>query len=160
MPYFEKVGNEEENHFKESILKYKKSFLRLRNHKSIVSVSEKEFNNILPELTEICFKINATKSDAKLVSGSKTLAHILPDLVPPIDRQYTLKFMYGNKNYSIGNDERGKKVFNEIMQYMYNLYNQNHKLTELANKSINSEFNTSLPKIFDNIVINRVRELK
>lgn len=160
MPYFEKVGNEEENRFKESILIYKKSFLSLRKYKSIVSVSEKDFNNILPELTKICFEINATKSDAKLVSGSKTLAHILPDLVPPIDRQYTLKFMYGNKNHPIGDDEKGKEVFKEVMQYMYNLYNQNHKLTELANESINSEFNTSLPKIFDNIVINRVRELK
>ena len=84
----------------------------------------------------------------------------MPDLVPPIDRQYTLKFMYGNKNHPIGDDEKGKEVFKEVMQYMYNLYNQNHKLTELANESINSEFNTSLPKIFDNIVINRVRELK
>ena len=160
MPYFEKVGNEEENHFKESILKYKESFLCLRNYKSIVSVSEKEFNNILPELTEICFEINATKSDAKLVSGSKTLAHILPDLVPPIDRQYTLQFMYGNKNHPIGDDEKGKEVFKEVMQYMYNLYKQNQKLTELANKNIDSDFNTSLPKILDNIVINRVRELK
>ena len=43
---------------------------------------------------------------------------------------------------------------------MYNLYKQNQKLTELANKNIDSDFNTSLPKIFDNIVINRVRELK
>ncbi len=59
MPYFEKVGNEEENHFKESILKYKESFLCLRNYKSIVSVSEEQFNNILPELTKICFKISA-----------------------------------------------------------------------------------------------------
>ena len=33
--------------------------------------------------------------------GSKVLHHVLPDLVPPIDRQYTFKFFYGRTLLSI-----------------------------------------------------------
>ena len=35
---------------------------------------------------------------AKIVAGSKTLHHLLPELVPPVDREYTLQFFFNNKN--------------------------------------------------------------
>ena len=43
-------------------------------------------------------------SSARIVAGSKTLHHVLPNLVPPIDRQYTFQFFTGQKQVS---DERG-----------------------------------------------------
>jgi hypothetical protein len=36
-------------------------------------------------------------SQTQLVAGSKFLHHLLPDLVPPIDRQYTFSFFVGQK---------------------------------------------------------------
>jgi hypothetical protein len=42
----------------------------------------------------------------KIVAGSKALHHLLPGLVPPIDRQYTLRFFYGNKLFAPGDQAR------------------------------------------------------
>ena len=36
--------------------------------------------------------LGVVQNDALLVAGSKTLHHLLPDLVPPIDRAYTQRF--------------------------------------------------------------------
>jgi hypothetical protein len=34
-------------------------------------------------------------SRTQIVAGSKMLHHLLPDLIPPIDRQYTFRFFTG-----------------------------------------------------------------
>jgi hypothetical protein len=34
-------------------------------------------------------------SQTQIVAGSKMLHHLLPDLIPPIDRQYTFRFFTG-----------------------------------------------------------------
>ena len=144
--------------FSDSILNYEKFFRRWKGV-SIETISQKEFEDFLRELTTICFEIQATTSDSRLVSSSKTLAHILPDLVPPIDRQYTLKFFYGTKNRPINNPDAGKEVLKEVMTYMYKLYSENSLFKKWANdlKSPNKDFCGSLPKLFDNVVINCVK---
>lgn len=42
-------------------------------------------------------RINVSSSRTQIVAGSKFLHHVLPDLVPPIDRQYTFSFFTGQK---------------------------------------------------------------
>jgi hypothetical protein len=49
--------------------------------------------------------IRASTSGTQLVAGSKTLHHILPDLLPPIDRQYTFRFFTGQTAVRFG-DQR------------------------------------------------------
>jgi hypothetical protein len=39
--------------------------------------------------------IKCMQTATLLVGNSKVLAHALPNLVPPVDREYTLKFLYG-----------------------------------------------------------------
>jgi hypothetical protein len=39
--------------------------------------------------------IKCMRTATSLVGNSKVLAHALPNLVPPVDREYTLKFLYG-----------------------------------------------------------------
>ena len=150
MPDFEK--------FKNSIQAHEQFFNKVKS-KTIDNICHEEFEEILDKLKTICFgreHIQATTSDSKLVSSTKTLAHILPDLVPPIDRQYTLKFFYGTKNRQINNDDSGRKVFEDVMMYMYKVYSKNSQFEKLATdiKSAEKDFCGSLPKIFDNVVIN------
>lgn len=38
--------------------------------------------------------LNIGYAEAKIVRGAKALHHLLPDLIPPIDREYTLKFFF------------------------------------------------------------------
>jgi hypothetical protein len=41
--------------------------------------------------------VKVSTSRTQIVAGSKMLHHILPDLIPPIDRQYTFRFFTGQK---------------------------------------------------------------
>jgi hypothetical protein len=48
-----------------------------------------------------CAKVSTSRT--QLVAGSKFLHHLLPDLIPPIDRQYTFSFFTGQK--MVANDQ-------------------------------------------------------
>jgi hypothetical protein len=54
---------------------------------------------------QVIASTKASTSETQIVAGSKTLHHVLPDLVPPIDRQYTFRFFTGQKMLT-GGDER------------------------------------------------------
>ena len=42
------------------------------------------------------------------MGNSKVLAHLLPNLIPPVDREYTLTFLFRNKQVTNGlNEEWG-----------------------------------------------------
>jgi len=55
----------------------------------------------IPQVAQIAWQVIATirasTSETQIVAGSKTLHHVLPDLIPPIDRQYTFRFFTGQK---------------------------------------------------------------
>ena len=46
---------------------------------------------------DVIARIKVSTSRTQIVAGSKFLHHVLPDLVPPIDRQYTFNFFTGRK---------------------------------------------------------------
>lgn len=147
---------------------FKKSILTENNReiykkwrgKTVDDISDSNLTDLIKDMTHVCFSIKATEGKSKLVSSSKTLAHILPDLVPPIDRQYTLQFFYGTKNHPINTNDDGQKVFEYVMRYMYDLYRKNEGFKNLALNTLTEggDFCSSLPKIFDNVVINCVRK--
>jgi hypothetical protein len=46
---------------------------------------------------EIIADVKVSTSETQIVAGSKFIHHLLPDLIPPIDRQYTFAFFTGQK---------------------------------------------------------------
>jgi hypothetical protein len=46
---------------------------------------------------DVIANIKVSLSQTQIVAGSKFLHHVLPDLIPPIDRQYTFTFFTGQK---------------------------------------------------------------
>jgi hypothetical protein len=60
---------------------------------------------IATKIWQVISAIRASTSETQIVAGSKTLHHVLPDLVPPVDRQYTFRFFTGHKGLT-GGDER------------------------------------------------------
>ena len=83
--------------FKTSLKAIKSDVKRLRN-KRLENLKEKEFM-----LLEKVFKsIKVMKTKTKIVGNSKVMAHLLPKLVPPIDREYTFHYLMRSK--SIAND--------------------------------------------------------
>ena len=129
--------------FMKSVMRNKACLERLVNYR-IEDMSQQELEDVLPCLTRICFDIQASTTRKRLVSSSKTLAHILPNLVCPIDNYYTLTFF---KSELKGFSEQQK--FQHIMRRMWEFY----KNVGAANIKIGGTFAHSYPKMFDNLIM-------
>jgi len=81
------------NIFKESIMEIRE---QVKQAMAIDYQNMKEADWSL--LREIFYNIKITASKTSLVGNSKVMAHICPNIVPPIDREYTLRYLQGNTN--------------------------------------------------------------
>ena len=129
--------------FKCSILRCKNDIEELKS-KKIDKLSEIE--STIKDLQDLAFnKIRASETNSRLVSSTKVLAHILPDLVPPMDWNYTGNFF--GFNYTDSYDKQSQ-IFRGVMYTLWQVY-QNKEVCEKASKYSG----ISLPKLFDNAII-------
>ena len=144
--------------FKESILLNEKELRYLQNIK-IESIKPTEKDNIIKDINKICFSFQVSISDSKIVGNSKTLAHILPSLVPPIDRQYTIRFFQA---IDIGKSVRDFKDIPDEKKYFDFILGKTFDFVNLIQKDstieITNGFHTSYPKIFDNLIMAYIKE--
>lgn len=101
-------------------------------------------------------KVNESEN-TWLVASSKTLHLLLSQLICPIDRRYSLRFMTMGLRSTLpdpaGNDQWYAKVF---FTHMFTFIKEHKKkLEEHLNRD---NFKTSLPKLFDNLVVAYVKE--
>jgi hypothetical protein len=90
--------------------------------------------------------LSVSATESKIVAGSKTLHHLLPDLVPPIDREYTAEFFLWRNQMQYKQREMFLDVFPRLVALAKNIEGQIHSY-------IGRGFNTSLPKIVDNAIM-------
>ena len=132
--------------FQESILQFETQLRQLKDLQ--IQDFKTEPFDVFEKLVELCFAFKVSVSESKLVGNSKTLAHILPNLVPPIDRQYTIRFFSENLFNFRGDEEI--KYFRHIISRMYQF---TEVIREDRSISLDLIFNTSYPKIFDNLIM-------
>ncbi len=112
----------------------------------ITSLTEKEASSIAPQVWAILTALKVSVAKAQLVANSKALHHLLPGLVPPIDREYTFRFFYSRTMLSIPERE----AFLEI-------YEQLHRVAARGAdeilRRVGSGWHTSESKVIDNAVI-------
>jgi hypothetical protein len=58
----------------------------------LAGIPEKEYADVVSSLRKAYQTLRLSESDATIVVNAKALYHLLPDLIPPIDRQYTVRF--------------------------------------------------------------------
>jgi len=142
------------NKFYSSILKNKKAIISLSRY-SLQDLSTNQLNNnVLPILEKLFYDLNLVGNSKngnekpRLVTFSKTLHFLLPKLVPPIDRKYTLNFFYGNVSIN-------KKLSLQFKKFK-EIFNEFHKFSKLI-KDYKIEkdgyWNSTIPKIIDNFII-------
>lgn len=68
----------------------------------ITALSSEETSGIAEQLWEIIAHLRVSTSETQIVAGSKALHHVLPDLIPPIDRGYTTRFFVGQTQVPFG----------------------------------------------------------
>lgn len=98
--------------------------------------------------------INVMRTRTILVGHSKVLAHYLPHLVGPVDRQYTLQFLKGS-TYCPDNQERQAQLFLEILHDFYHVVATDTCYQGQASGWVerNTGWDTSILKTVDNLVI-------
>ena len=136
-----------------SLMDYKIEKLNEKEKADVLKIAEELFNNL--DLTGKSWTGNKIKS--KLVTFSKTLHFLIPDLFVPIDRRYTLDFFYDNKMVPTSsnikkNNEMQIEVFNELFEKFCEIA----KICNLS-KYVDNKWNLNVPKIIDNSIISYSR---
>jgi hypothetical protein len=91
------------------------------------------------------------------------MAHLLPNIVPPIDREYTLKFLQNNGN--IKNDlDTEWRVMRSIIERLFIPTAKDLKFRTKAAAWMNHPqdfpWDTSMFKIIDNLIIGAMQQRK
>ena len=92
--------------------------------------------------------IKASTSETQIVAGSKVLHHVLPDLIPPIDRQYTFRFFTGQKTVRAGD----QRAFLEWFPYLTDIGRRCRSLIDIAMRQGN-RMSAGRAKVIDNAII-------
>ena len=78
---------------------------------TLLDASEREYDDAVENLRPAYRTLKLSASGATIVVNAKALYHLLPALIPPIDRQYTIRFF--TKTPDNWRDRKGK--FKPIM---------------------------------------------
>ena len=132
------------NHFIEEIMKQKDIIYGIKNKK----IDE----TIIPIICNLLENIRVSVSDSYLVSSSKVLHHIIPNLICPIDRKYSINFlMYQKNTFKDTPQLKSEKELSEI--FITGMYSFIKKHETILQNNVDNVFNTSVTKIFDNLIV-------
>ncbi len=153
--------------FKQSIATHRdnlEQFYSLR----MDSCTQGQYIKYIDDLKKIYLTLRVSISDATVVAHSKTLAHILPNLIPPIDRQHTIRFFtQDNKDFFTESRKYRAIYLPQDIEAQFAIFKKYCcRMKELFDKSdhqffiINKDtFNTSFPKIIDNLIVAFVKDV-
>jgi len=161
--------------FRASIEDLRDDLLALRQYK-LVDVSSDTLDSLLADdIHKVFMGIRVSASKALLVGNSKGLHHILPNLVPPIDRQYTLRFFYYPKDRFL-TVSKGKlkwrlvdlpadrseqyEIFQLVNREIWRIIHASEFQRLDLDEDEDAPMNTSRPKIVDNLIIAYVQDVR
>jgi len=144
--------------FKESVLKIRDK-IDYAQKISYENISEDEFR----VLEEIFKRIKIMASATTIVGNSKVMAHMIPNLIPPVDREYTLRYLKGNTNIKNALDHEWN-LFREILIGFFFPVANDHQFKLQANDWISNQtlyqWDTSILKVIDNLIIGARKSIK
>ena len=100
-------------------------------------------------IIQVFSNVSVSATESKLVANSKALHHVLPNLIPPVDRNYTLRFFYDNKRVKKGNACISQ--FIDVLGYFEEIYFLLRDEVETLVQA--NSFNSSVTKVIDNAII-------
>lgn len=135
--------------FKLSIDKIKNEIIEARKLKL-----EKLKNEDFKIIKKIFDSIVIMKNKAILVGTSKVMAHLIPNLIPPVDREYTLRY-FGMPSIPQNKDKQYKKFEKLLKEAFYPIASDPKflKLTKEWKEDNKYKWDTSIPKIIDNLIV-------
>jgi len=159
-----KVQLEDFCEFKKSIQKNVDSLKNLSIHK-LHELDDDTKEKITPRLSSLFRNLKVMKKGRLLIGNSKTLHHLLPNLILPID-QHTLNFFYEEKKEKLsnikiyreagGSKEKQEKIFLEIFNGSHLISKKLDLKTVYFERKDKEYFTTSILKLIDNVIIGYV----
>lgn len=122
---------------------------------TLESLVEKKTNFSQTEqmLKSIFERLETADQTAQLVSNGKTLFHLLPDLIMPVDRAHVLDFFIGwRKANSPISRKKEIEYFIGIFKYYYQICKKNFTQIKGIYYKKRGRYDSSVPKIIDNAV--------
>lgn len=117
----------------------------------ISSVTEARLPTLIDELWAVMSGLRVGVGETRIVANSKALHLLLPSLMAPIDRQYTIKFFYNHKTLTRG-DER---TFREIYPYLRRIATSCADVIE-QRVATGAAMDTCATKVIDNAIVGYV----
>ena len=114
-------------------------------------------------LKKVFLKIRVMATETILVGNSKVMAHLLTALIPPIDREYTLRYLRGTT--ALRNDpEYEWSVLGELLEGFFFPIIRNKEFQMIADPWVQTQtrypWDTSLMEVVDNLVIGAAKLTK
>lgn len=154
---------EEFRAFRESLLSELPGVVKLDQHLKRIGggtrvqlpqVPKVEVSALTEELWSAISGLKLGKSDqTKIVLGSKAVHHLFPELLPPIDRRYTLRFFLGRETLTA---ESEPDAFREIFPRFHQIAIASASIIEsLMREGLPEEryMRTSSTKMIDNAIV-------
>lgn len=109
-----------------------------------------EVQSVSEQVWAVISGLNIGCGLTKIVAGSKALHHVLPELVPPMDREYTLRFFFNHKSLNQGDAVTFREMFPRFHRIAVECRGQ-------IQSRIGRGMNTSPTKVIDNAIVGFVR---
>ncbi len=122
--------------YEQRILENSDKFIELKNY-NLNKISESELPEIKNKLKILYNSLNLMISEGRIVSNSKVMHFLLPNLILPIDNN-TLRYL--GENDSV-------ESFLKIFEFSFKI----DKMLDLSKYLDKVKWNTTIPKIIDNI---------
>jgi hypothetical protein len=145
--------------FRASIIRIKKEIKKARRLRleEIGKFKDEDYKLI----RKIFDSIEIMRNNSVLVGNSKIMSHLLPDLIPPIDRQYTLRFFSNSNRTSLPSvpqdKEKQYELFEKLLKYAFGPISSDREFIKFAKNKIKDKkkfkWDTSIPKVIDNLII-------
>lgn len=115
----------------------------------IEDITEERLQHVTDRVWRMMERLRVGVGETKIVVNSKTLHHLVPELVPPIDRTYTLMFLYDSMQPT-GGDE---SLFREIYPSFWEIATRRKETILTAVSASRTPMDTSVTKVIDNAII-------
>ena len=135
--------------FVRTLKSQKDEIISLQNIK-LTQLTKEELQPVTDKLWSILSNLKVSISETQLVAGSKTLHHLLPDLMPPIDRAHTLRFIYGYDPVYSSEEQKFRRVFPQLWKIGV-------RKRDIIPRWIGRGFHTSETKVIDNAIVGYVK---
>ena len=111
-------------------------------------------------LQKIFQGIRVMATSVSLVGNSKVMHHMLPNIIPPIDREYTLRYL--RENRTIYNDlESEWLTMRDLVEHFFIPVVSDQTFKSMANSwlflKLEYPWDTSMMKIVDNLIIGALK---